>query len=368
MSGPVRPTGSCTHLGQPTGQTVPCNSCSKSHVQLKLFNCAVFGQCTPVRESAGTPCCLSCDRYCLSGHTSVYVDPSGGAPQQLAPAVTGVSNVDSSLPVVAAPVHSPTKVRWAYGVTTVPERRRDLLPRTVLSLRSAGFDRPRLFVDGCSHRQAADYEDEFHLPVTARSPHLRTAANWTLALLEMFSRTPSVDRYAIFQDDLVACKNVRAYLDRHPMPERGYWNLFCFLENDDPAVHRGRTWFEGTTVRRPNPTTRQAGRGAVALVFSREAVVALLSSRRFVERPATVNGHLLVDGGVVAAMNEAGWREWVHRPSLFQHTGAVSTVGHNPHPLAQSFPGEDWDACISPKKDASADRAQSSMETPSVVQ
>ena len=37
--------------------------------------------------------------------------------------------------------------RWAYGVTTVPSRRDNLLPITLGSLRKAGFDKPRLARD-----------------------------------------------------------------------------------------------------------------------------------------------------------------------------------------------------------------------------
>lgn len=334
----------CAHLGHDTGNGVPCSSCSKPGVRLKLFACAVFGECTPAREVPGIPCCVGCAKYSPR-------EQGGGSPRLPDPA--GAGEVPGTPPSsAAAPLHSPSKIRWAYGITTVPERRYDLLPRTVASLRLAGFDRPRLFVDGCSHHQAESYEQEFRLSVTARTTHLRVAANWTLALLELFSRVPTADRYAIFQDDLVACRNVRPYLDQQSMPERGYWNLFCFFDNDDQSVHLDRTWFQSAKIRRQVPTDRQTGRGAVALVFSREAVITLLSSRRFMERPATVNGHVLIDAGVVSAMNEAGWREWVHRPSLFQHTGAVSTIGHHPHPAAHSFPGEDQDALLFLKRDA----------------
>src|SRR5579872_2050280 len=40
---------------------------------------------------------------------------------------------------VSAPV-SPVALAWAYGVTTVPARRDTLLPRTLASLRQAGFE------------------------------------------------------------------------------------------------------------------------------------------------------------------------------------------------------------------------------------
>ncbi len=43
--------------------------------------------------------------------------------------------------------------RWMYGVTTTPTREEDLFPRTLASLKNAGFDNPWLFIDGCDDRQ-----------------------------------------------------------------------------------------------------------------------------------------------------------------------------------------------------------------------
>src|SRR5690348_4917848 len=99
--------------------------------------------------------------------------------------------------------------RWSYGVTTVLERRDNLLPRTLKSLAAGGFDKPRLFVDGCP---AASYYDGFGLEVTIRNPRIRTHPHWVLSLLELFGRDPTADRFALFQDDLVCYKNLRDYL------------------------------------------------------------------------------------------------------------------------------------------------------------
>src|SRR5205823_1705059 len=41
---------------------------------------------------------------------------------------------------------SMNKIRWSYGVLTVPERRGAVLNRTIQSLKKAGFDQPHLFV------------------------------------------------------------------------------------------------------------------------------------------------------------------------------------------------------------------------------
>src|SRR5688500_19007244 len=100
-------------------------------------------------------------------------------------------------------------MKWAYGVTTVLARRHDLLPRTLASLRAAGLDQPRLFVDGCTHLEADRLERETKLPVTARYPFVRTACSWILAMYELYLRDRGADRFAMFQDDVIVCKDLR---------------------------------------------------------------------------------------------------------------------------------------------------------------
>lgn len=87
---------------------------------------------------------------------------------------------------------------------------------------------------------------------------------------------------------------------------------------------------------------------ACALVFDREATVRLLSSRYLVERhQCPIRGHQAIDGGIAEAMDAAGVREYVHSPSLVQHTGHESSrpeqKGKRAYPLAESFRGEEFD-------------------------
>lgn len=238
-------------------------------------------------------------------------------------------------PVMSAD-ESPRGAKWTYGVTTVPTRRDDLLPRTLLSLKTAGFDKPRLFVDGTDDPRS--WEREFNLEVTARFPHIRTFGNWILSLAELYIREPTSDRYAIFQDDFVTYKNLRAYLHSLPFPERAYWNLYTFPSNQKLCPDEGRHvgWYK----------SNQLGRGAVGLVFSREGVKTLFENRaHIIDRPEHVGrGWKAVDGGVVEAMRKAGWTELVHNPSLVQHTGDISAMGNRPHKKASSFRGEEFDA------------------------
>lgn len=219
---------------------------------------------------------------------------------------------------------------WAYGVTTVPERRRDLLPSTLESLRAAGFDSPRLFVDG-----PPDGFEQFGLAVTARHERVRTFANWILTITELYQRNPTADRFAVFQDDLLACRNLRQYLDTCEYPKDGYWNLFTFPSNQSRVETESVGWFK----------SNQKGLGAVGLVFSREAVETLLSSKHMILYPQNrEKGWKLVDMAIAKAMNDSGWSEYCHNPSLIEHVGTKSSMGSPRLPQSQTFLGVDFDA------------------------
>lgn len=223
-------------------------------------------------------------------------------------------------------------MKWSYGVTTVPERFYTTLKPTLESLRCAGFHDPRLFVDGASviemHSDTSGLIERYAITTRER---VRTFGNWILAAWELYLRDPHADRYAIFQDDLLAVKNLRQYLEHCAYPAYGYWNLYTFPENEEPK----RGWYP----------SNQLGKGAVGLVFDRTALQTLLASSHIVQRPTDVKrGHLGVDGAIVAAMSKAGYSEYVHNPSLLQHADGPSSMGNGIHQKASTFPGEDFDA------------------------
>lgn len=234
---------------------------------------------------------------------------------------------------------------WAYGITVVDtvlddqgkritvERTKHLFPRTLKSLAKAGFDKPRLFIDGA--KEGRDYE-HLGLEITTHYPNLRTAGNWVLSLYELYIRNPEAKRYAIFQDDFVTGLNLRQYLDCCNYPDKGYWNLYTFPVNQNlcPEKKTYQGWYPSD----------QFGKGAVALVFNREAVCTLLSQRSLVNRPQDAKrGHKAIDGGIIDAFKDIGWLEYTHNPSLVQHTGLMSSMGNPRHPTADSFQGEDFD-------------------------
>lgn len=225
----------------------------------------------------------------------------------------------------------------AYGVTTTPHRRDTLLPKTLASLAAAGFPRPRLFVDGCN--DPAQYAG-LGCEVTLRSPEVRTLANTILGLAELYARHPLAERYAMFQDDIIVSRGLRQFMDSAKLPGKGYFNLFTAPENE--RLSHGRTgWF----------ASDQWGRGALGLVFDREALMELLSCGRIVrwiysrskardpQKPAWKS----VDGAIVTALGERGYPEFCHYPSLIQHVGRQTSMGNRRREQSRSFRGEDFD-------------------------
>lgn len=224
-------------------------------------------------------------------------------------------------------------VEWAYGITTVPSRVDKLLPRTLASLAKGGFDRPRLFVDG--ENDLGKY-GQFGLDVTIRDK-IKMGGNHILALWELYLRQSHANYYALFEDDLITYKNLRQYLEQSQYPEKGYCNLYTFPHNQR-RVSRDRVgWFE----------TDQRGKGAVGLVFTRDAMTALLGCRFLAESPLGPKSCKSIDGVIVTALSKnSGWKEYTHNPSLVQHIGdkGQSALKHGSFPLAPSFRGEDFDA------------------------
>lgn len=232
-------------------------------------------------------------------------------------------------------------IEWVYGLTTVPSRI-DLLPHTLASLCAAGFGSPTLFVDA----EPSTLYESFGLPVIFRGTNARTYLHWLLSVIELYGRNPEADRYIMFQDDLVACVNLRGYLESCEFPVKGYWNLFSFMDKNEAILSKSKQgWVESD----------QRGKGGLGLVFDNACLMDLLSQFTVYDRiKDPVRGHKFLDGAVVDAMNRAGRKEMIHNPSLLQHTGTISSMGNGnkesgwgnsaSHPSALTFPGQSFDA------------------------
>ena len=217
-------------------------------------------------------------------------------------------------------------MQWSYGVTTVPSRFDNLLPRTLASLAAGGFDAPHIFIDDCS--EVPEFLRLYNC--SCSYPRLRTAAHWYLSAVHLYLLDPNADRYLLFQDDLVTYQHLRDFLEQMKFQPKAYYNLYTF-----PTNEHGRGWHQ----------SNQRGLGAVALMFDNEGLRLLLQSKHMVDRPKDPKrGHHSIDGGIVESYKKIAYREWVHSPSLVQHTGIESSMGNRKHPQAVSFKGEDFDA------------------------
>lgn len=224
---------------------------------------------------------------------------------------------------------------WVYGVTTVPERREKELARTLASLKNGGFPQPLLFVDG--EDETGWWKTKYGLRTIGRFPRIGAWGNWFLAINEMYIRNPAAGRYVLFQDDIVVMKNLRQYLERISFPGRSYWNLITYPKNYELAKKDVLGFYPASSKTR--------GLGAQGLVFDRQGVLTLLTSAMTHSRPQDEKrGKINVDGGIVDAMNKAGYKELVHNPSLIKHINGSSIIGHGPQPEATSFLGENADA------------------------
>jgi len=226
-------------------------------------------------------------------------------------------------------------MRWAYGVTTVPQRLGGLLGETLDSLEDAGFDKPRLFVDG--DKKVGGYAN-LGLEITFRSPAVKAYGNWVLALWELYVRNPIAERYALFQDDILTYHNLRKYLERCPYPDGGYWNLYTYpVKQRPPPTVDFTGWHESS----------QMGRGALALVFDRPTVTSLLASGHLVTHPQnSQKGCRSIDGVVVTSLKNLGIKEYIHAPTLVQHIGHESSTLKNQtyRERPETFRGEGFDA------------------------
>jgi hypothetical protein len=152
----------------------------------------------------------------------------------------------------------------------------------------------------------------------------------------------------MFQDDIRCVSNLRQYLEQVEYPARCYLNLYTKVWDQPDKLAEGGMFGTPSDVQ-PHTygfyPSEQCGRGALGLVFSRDAALLLLSDSWTYERAAhPVTGHRFVDGACIETFKRHGWTELVHNPSLLQHAEVGSTLGHTSHDPCVSFPGEEWDA------------------------
>jgi len=67
----------CKHLGDAVGTTVDCAGCTGT-VKLKLYACAIHGECTLGKKLDGIACCAQCPDYAPSRRDAEVDDGRNG--------------------------------------------------------------------------------------------------------------------------------------------------------------------------------------------------------------------------------------------------------------------------------------------------
>lgn len=203
---------------------------------------------------------------------------------------------------------------WAVGVTTAA-RDVETLPQCLDTLAHAGWEKPRIFVDG-----DVDIPSSFAgLPATFRHPGIGAWPSYYLAVAELLMREPAADAYLLVQDDVAFLEysGLRNYLESvlWPRRKRGIASLYC----PQPYTKSKRGWFRFRGV---------WACGAQAFLFSRDA------AQRFVGDTYTVlhrwSGAKHGTAGISCAIGQWASRRRVPlyypTPSLAQHIGHVSAI------------------------------------------
>lgn len=204
--------------------------------------------------------------------------------------------------------------RWAVGVTTAP-RTLPTLEVCLESLARAGWESPRLFIDG-----PAPVPGPFEaLPRTVHEPQMGAWPTYLLALNELLMREPWADAYLLVQDDA-------RFFDRGPLRpylERCLWpggstclvSLYCCAK--DTAATDG--WQAPRGVVQSGP---------VALVYPREVAKAFVTSPSVFRRrwSSDAKAAATIGGAITSWASAAGVPIWLPTPSLAQHIGETSTL------------------------------------------
>ena len=206
-------------------------------------------------------------------------------------------------------------VDLAIAMTTAP-RPRPTLERTLASLRRAGFDEEvHLFAEPSSSLTGLDDRVRVHANARCHGCY----GNWRQAASYLLTRT-SASWLLVLQDDGVWLPDAAAVL-RAGLAARGQEDRVGFLSPYVTAKDVGPTFMDGWNL-------YQGGWnlwGALALCLRRDAAEDLLRHKRFL-------GHRDqhgVDAVVAASMIDLGRSSFVHVPSLVDHIGETSTIGHD---------------------------------------
>lgn len=223
-----------------------------------------------------------------------------------------IENLADLIPLPNAGRSGERVKNWAVGVTTAP-RKQSTLRSCVDCLIEAGWDTPRIFVDGEVDLGSLPSR----LKVTRRDPQVGAWPSWYLALTELLMRNPQADAFMIVQDDVVLFRHrkLRQYIEDFLWPEKGPCVVSLFCSRAYTAEKVGWHRLDENLVW-----------GGQALLFSREACLGLLSDPQVLGHRLTKSGFAGIDSVVGRWAERHNVPVYVSTPSLAQHIGQVSSI------------------------------------------
>jgi hypothetical protein len=208
-----------------------------------------------------------------------------------------------------------TKVRdWAVAITTSPRRQTTLEP-CLDSVIRAGWETPRIFVDG-THELPKRCS---RLNVTCRETPIGAWPAWYLALTELVLQQPAADAYLMLQDDVIFHdrESVRDYLEHVLWPGHRLGVVSLFYSGFDVTAG----W------RRVPPRAWHCG--AQALLFPPAIARELVGDPDMIASCLAATTHVPIPELLSSWMARRRFDAWQASPSLTQHIGNTSTVWMN---------------------------------------
>lgn len=202
------------------------------------------------------------------------------------------------------------------AITTAP-RPRPTLQKTIQSLRRAKFDQPiHIFAEPDSV-----YIANNQLTYHENDDTLGAFRNYHRALKWLLDNTD--DQYImVCQDDIALNRNARykleEFLREQPkkMETTGYISLYLSRHHKDLGKYKG---FNEHKI-----DWHPCFWGALCYVFTRHGLKALLDNQEYKEYRRNEK----IDCIICHCFLQMGFRMWYHSPSLVDHTGNHSTMGH----------------------------------------
>jgi hypothetical protein len=163
-----------------------------------------------------------------------------------------------------------------------------------------------------------------------------------VGLAELVQREPYADAYFMCEDDVVFCRNLRPWLERELWPEPRLGVVSLFSAAIHPLAQMGWNRVDAGP----------ALAGAQAYIFPNSA------ARHLLQHPLPVNHRRrgyhkgLADNDAVVGLwaKLADLPVFLHQPSLAQHIGETSALGHgtlaSDARKASCFIGEDADPAV----------------------